>query len=272
MTIIDSILSNQRKGGETGLSNIYYKTAYVVGKYNLPKVNIKRDSNLIAYENGVVYDIRTGLEWLAGPVMKWDNAKSWVKNCTVDGGGWRMPSPYRLKSIYRPGTSTIPLLEINGCCVWSNEENATESGFSGCMFASYVTAFDYGEGRFYYPPSFKGYSVLAVRSHMEPSSKNVASLQNKLWGGYLIQFAPLILISVIIIIFLKKAKKQISPIFCGIGGLMGIIYGFNNIDPVLWAMWPGLIPIRPVIAIVKLLFYGLIGLGTGDWCSVRIYH
>jgi len=34
----------------------------------------KRDGNFVAYDNGVVYDTRTGLEWFAGP----DKDTNWI--------------------------------------------------------------------------------------------------------------------------------------------------------------------------------------------------
>ena len=46
----------------------------------------KRDGNFVAYDNGVVFDTRTGLEWFAGPDKNtnWKKAKSWVENLDAD--------------------------------------------------------------------------------------------------------------------------------------------------------------------------------------------
>ena len=47
-----------------------------------------RDGSFIAYDNGVVYDIETGLEWVVGTDKDttWDEALEWVENLTDDGG------------------------------------------------------------------------------------------------------------------------------------------------------------------------------------------
>jgi hypothetical protein len=65
-----------------------------------PKI-IARDGEYVKYENGIVYDKKNGLEWVAGPdkYMGGQAAKKWVKNLNLDGGGWRMPSADELKKL-----------------------------------------------------------------------------------------------------------------------------------------------------------------------------
>jgi hypothetical protein len=80
----------------------------------------------IAYNNGMVRDKETGLEWISGPDKdtNWDEAKSWVKSLTVDGGGWRMPTIKELKTLYQEGVGThnmTPLLKTTGGYIWSSE-------------------------------------------------------------------------------------------------------------------------------------------------------
>jgi hypothetical protein len=43
---------------------------------------VATDGQYIAYENGIVYDKKANIEWLAGPdkYVTWDDAKAWVEN------------------------------------------------------------------------------------------------------------------------------------------------------------------------------------------------
>lgn len=45
------------------------------------KLDIVRGEQLIGHPNGVVFDTKTGLEWLAGPDknMTWYEAKRWAR-------------------------------------------------------------------------------------------------------------------------------------------------------------------------------------------------
>ncbi len=101
-----------------------------------PKV-IDRERHFIKYDTGVVYDKKTGLEWVVGPDQdtNWYKAKSWVENLTVEGGGWRMPTRAELKFLYkkRAGSRNMtPLLWTTGRWVWSGETKGSSSawGFS----------------------------------------------------------------------------------------------------------------------------------------------
>lgn len=55
---------------------------------------IKRDGIYVAYATGIVKDSNTGLEWKVGPDRDtdWNEARSWVQDLNLDGGGWRMPT------------------------------------------------------------------------------------------------------------------------------------------------------------------------------------
>jgi hypothetical protein len=50
---------------------------------------VARDGVYVAYANGIVKDTKTGLEWVVGPDKdtNWEEAKSWVQNLNLDGGG-----------------------------------------------------------------------------------------------------------------------------------------------------------------------------------------
>ena len=75
--------------------------------------------------NGIVVDIETDREWIAGPDTDttWDEAKSWVNKVSVDGGGWRMPTMFELKSLFQRGMGTrhmTPYLKTTGWFLWIN--------------------------------------------------------------------------------------------------------------------------------------------------------
>ncbi len=87
---------------------------------------IGRDRNFIAYDNGIVYDTKTGIEWFAGPDKdtNWYEADTWVKSLSLDGGRWRMPTKVELKSLYKKGmgpSNMTRLLKTNGQWVWAGE-------------------------------------------------------------------------------------------------------------------------------------------------------
>lgn len=56
----------------------------------------------VKYENGVIYDKRTKLEWVVGPDqdMNWDEANTWAKNLKIQGKPWRLPSISELARLY----------------------------------------------------------------------------------------------------------------------------------------------------------------------------
>lgn len=89
---------------------------------------VGRDSNFVAYANGIVKDTRTGLEWVAGPDVdtSYYQAVEWVRGLTLAGGRWRMPNEKGLNTLYRtPGvlSSITPLLKTTGIHVWPYQVN-----------------------------------------------------------------------------------------------------------------------------------------------------
>ena len=98
-----------------------------------------REGRFTRQANGIVYDIKTGLEWYAGPDKDttWDTAKRWVANLDVAGGGWRMPTKSELKGLYQKGVGTrnmTPLLKATGWWVWSGDETGGFSNAWGFHF------------------------------------------------------------------------------------------------------------------------------------------
>ena len=107
-------------------------------QHQLPNVEttkvIGKDRWFVAYNNGVVYDKETGLEWYAGPDRdtNWNEAKSWVENLTIVGGGWRMPTWKELKTLYikgEGGRNMTPLLKTTGWWVWSGKTKGSSSAW-----------------------------------------------------------------------------------------------------------------------------------------------
>ncbi len=121
---------------------------------------IIRDGNLIAYDNGIVYDTKTYLEWFAGhdEDTTWDKAKSWANSLSVDSGGWQMPNLEELKSLYNKGAGArnmTPLLKTTGQWIWSCVPKETAAAW----------IFDDGLGESYwgYRYSSSNSRVFAVR-------------------------------------------------------------------------------------------------------------
>ncbi len=84
--------------------------------------------------------------WVDGPNkrMTWDEAKSWVANLTVAGGGWHMPTRKELKTLYQKGAGTenrTPLFKNNNCGVWSGETK----GSSWAYFFNFCNGKTYWE-------------------------------------------------------------------------------------------------------------------------------
>ncbi len=115
------------------------KYASISPDVSKPKV-IDRDRHFIKYDTGVVYDKKTGLEWVAGRDRDttWYEAKSWVENLNVAGGGWRMPTGVELRTLYKkragPRSNITPILKITGWYVWSGETKGSSSAWGFGFF------------------------------------------------------------------------------------------------------------------------------------------
>lgn len=117
------------------------KYAYISPDVSKPKV-IERDGLYIKYDNGIVYDENTGLEWYAGPDRdtNWSEAKNWVENLNVAGGGWRMPTREELKTLYKKGAgdrNMTSLLKTTGWGVWSGETRDSSSAWNFLFYSSF---------------------------------------------------------------------------------------------------------------------------------------
>ncbi len=135
------------------------KYASISPDVSKPKV-IDRDKQFIKYRSKVVYDKNTRLEWYVGPDRgtNWNEAKSWVENLTVAGGGWRMPTRKELNSLYKKGAgkrNMTPLLKTTGWWVWSGEIKGSSS--------AWVFSFYFGDERWGIRGTSSSNRVFAVR-------------------------------------------------------------------------------------------------------------
>lgn len=104
--------------------------------------------------SGVITDSLTGLDWYVGPNHdnNWHEAKAWIENLALDGGGWRMPTIPELKAIYQNGASPYnldPLFKTTGVWVWSGQLHNPWSAW-GYAFYNGLEGWhgiDYGYGR-----------------------------------------------------------------------------------------------------------------------------
>jgi hypothetical protein len=136
---------------------------------------IDSDGRFYAGENGIVLDTDTDLVWVVGPDRDtyFDDAKSWVENLSVAGGGWRMPTLRELQTLYQRGAGSknmTPLLQTTAWWVWSGQRHETR------RIMQYVYAYnwgrkfdifnDYDDGQRFTdgPASYYGRRGFAVRS------------------------------------------------------------------------------------------------------------
>jgi hypothetical protein len=72
---------------------------------------------------GVITDNTNGLDWVIGPEMgiSFNDAKTWVKDCKIAGGGWRMPTWEELCSLevrIQSQSNLPPVFKTTGWFVW----------------------------------------------------------------------------------------------------------------------------------------------------------
>ena len=104
---------------------------------------------------GVIRDRQTGLEWYEGPDEDtiWDEAKRWVENLTVDGGGWRMPNLEELKGLYDEdagggisGNMASCFENMDGWYVWPGETDGWYVWSRETHSSSMAWFFDFNDG------------------------------------------------------------------------------------------------------------------------------
>jgi hypothetical protein len=93
----------------------------------------------VKYDNGIVYDKETRLEWYIGPDknMNWFEARKWADELDVAGGLWRMPRIYELSRLAitgQDGEKRLPLVMGYYRWVWSGDYHESEHVPSCAMF------------------------------------------------------------------------------------------------------------------------------------------
>lgn len=120
---------------------------------------VGRDGRYVAFDNRVVCDCFSGLEWLPGPDrdMSWKEACLWVNGLAIGGGDWRMPTLNELQGLFKmnkSGDNLSPLFQMRIADVWSCESQDDSAwGFNflpGNRFRTYKTL-------------SRGFRILAVR-------------------------------------------------------------------------------------------------------------
>jgi hypothetical protein len=89
-------------------------------------VKTSSDARYFSSEEGIITDTKTDLEWYMGPDKEtnWYEAKKWVTELSISGGGWRMPTILDLKSLYESGKgihNLDPIFQTTACYSWSDE-------------------------------------------------------------------------------------------------------------------------------------------------------
>ena len=93
------------------------------------------DGRYLVSREGIIRDTKTGLDWYVGPERNtnWNEANTWVKNLTVAGGGWRLPTLDELEGIYETNKK-YNLDKVFGSrniyiFVWSNKTHGSSSAW-----------------------------------------------------------------------------------------------------------------------------------------------
>jgi len=96
-----------------------------------------RDGDLIAYDDGTVWDQRTNLLWAArdnGANITWQEAKDYCDSYNVGGySGWRMPTKDELKGLYdrtifgNKGFHLSKLITLTGGFLWTSDIQGSEA-------------------------------------------------------------------------------------------------------------------------------------------------
>ena len=122
------------KSGPTGGSYCYARKTVEVTS---PKAHPKADKRFTKGADGVITDHQTGLQWYLGPDRNtnWYEAKKWVKNLTVAGGGWRMPTTVagELRGLYQKGKGSRnidPIFTFSGWYVWTAEPRGASDAWT----------------------------------------------------------------------------------------------------------------------------------------------
>lgn len=159
--ISTQVLSCQRYLPIPGTVKNENEPAQAIAKAIKNRKTIREDGHYVQYDSGVVYDRKTGLEWLAGPDRDttFTEAQNWVASQTADGGFWRMPTGQELQTLYQKGVgkaNMTPLLATSGMWVWAGETNES---------SAWTFNYEYGYGHWDFQSNAGFFRAFAVRNH-----------------------------------------------------------------------------------------------------------
>ncbi|GEM_PF-3329094 len=110
---------------------------------------IMRDGRYTRYDNGIICDCYSALEWLCGPDedTNWIAAQEWAEKLTLGGGRWRLPGIKELRGLYKKNKKAdllTPLFKRVPGDVWSRDfaNDAEVLGFNfvpGNQFRTFKT-------------------------------------------------------------------------------------------------------------------------------------
>ena len=95
------------------------------------------DDKRFTLKDGVIYGSQLGLQWVPAPdrAMNHYQAEDYVRNLSLAGGGWRLPTSVELKSLYDPSKKdrVDPMFNVGEFWLWTSELDGT-SGAWDCDF------------------------------------------------------------------------------------------------------------------------------------------
>ena len=140
--------------------------------------NNAQDDRFVAYDNGTVYDKKTGLMWASrdnGSDIEWQDAKNYCEHYTAGGyTGWRMPTQEELAGLYDADETykaceydvhLTDLIRISCYSVWASAIRT--KGLTYAILGDRAAGFDFMTARYdWYKPE-QGYyrRALPVRVH-----------------------------------------------------------------------------------------------------------
>jgi hypothetical protein len=108
------------------------------------------DDTRFTLKDGIIDDSEYGLQWVPAPDLIMDHyqAEEYIRNLSLAGGGWRLPTIEELMSLYdksEPG-GAYPEFHVSGKWVWSSKvvvDNPSTlwlfrfgNGLEGCLLRS----------------------------------------------------------------------------------------------------------------------------------------
>lgn len=147
----------------TDISSNHTNNSLPVVEKDLPDIKkpslIYSDERFMKYDNGVITDQKTRMEWHIGPEkINLHEAKGWAANLTTDGGGWRLPTLEELKGIYQKGAGVMKgfsehnrskIFEPCGAFIWAGDNEVVRDysfTINGHPLESTANGFNFDSG------------------------------------------------------------------------------------------------------------------------------